>query len=150
MEQQRYVGDILLRHGALDAERLEELLEAAAEKDADLLELLFRDRETDEAPIVKALADEVGIGFREEVKSDEVSAELLELVPIAFARTHRVLPLQDDGVRSPNRWLQYLVQAVIERLLRDHARPGQVQALPIDLADLEQRVQAVLEPLGRG
>lgn len=60
------------------------------------------------------------------------------------------LPLHDDGVRSPNRWLQYLVQALIERLLRDHGRPGQVQALPADLADLEQRLRAVLQPLGRG
>ncbi len=93
MEQQRYVGEILVRHGALDADRLEELLEAAAEKDADLLDVVYATRETEEGKVVRALADEVGIGFREEVKPEDVDPTLLELVPISFARTHRVLPL---------------------------------------------------------
>ncbi|MGE0791437.1 MAG: GspE/PulE family protein [Sandaracinaceae bacterium] len=97
VEQQRYVGEILVRHGALAAERLEELLETALEKDAPLLDVVYATRETEEAKIVRALAAEVGIGFVEEVKPDEVSPELLELVPIAFARAHRVLPLREDG-----------------------------------------------------
>ncbi len=96
-QQQRYVGEILVRRGALEADRLEELLQTALEKEADLLDVLYAARETAEERIVQALADEVGIGFVQEIKPDEVSAELVDLVPITFARQHRVLPLSDEG-----------------------------------------------------
>ncbi len=99
MEQQRYVGEILVRRGALEAARMEELLETAVEKDVNLLDLLFTTREQDEQPIVRALAEEVGIPFLEEIKPDEVSPELIELVPINFARTHGVLPIREENGR---------------------------------------------------
>jgi len=98
LEQQRYVGEILVRRGALGAERMEELLEAAVEKNAQLLDLLFASRETEEDKVVRALAEEVGIPFLEvEIKPDEVAPELIDAVPIAFARSHRVIPLRDHG-----------------------------------------------------
>ncbi len=96
-QQQRYVGEILVRRGALEAARMEELLRTAIEKEADLLDVLYASRETEEAPIVRALADEVGIGFLEEIKPEAVSPELIDVVPITFARQHRLLPLSDDG-----------------------------------------------------
>ncbi|MEQ8456245.1 MAG: ATPase, T2SS/T4P/T4SS family [Sandaracinaceae bacterium] len=98
MEQQRYVGEILVRRGALEEARMEELLQTAVEKDVDFLDLLFASREQDERPIVEALADEVGIPFREVIKAEHVSLELIELVPITFARAHGILPLEErDG-----------------------------------------------------
>ena len=96
-QQQRYVGEILVRRGALDASRMEELLRTAIEKQADLLDVLYASRETEEARIVRALADEVGIEFLEEIKPEAVSTELVDRVPITFARQHRLLPLSDDG-----------------------------------------------------
>ena len=99
MEQQRYVGEILVRRGALEEARMEELLQTALEKNVDLLDLVYASREQDETPVVRALADEVGIPFIEDIKSDEIPPELIELVPITFARSHGLLPIKDDGVR---------------------------------------------------
>ncbi|MBZ0121726.1 MAG: Flp pilus assembly complex ATPase component TadA, partial [Sandaracinaceae bacterium] len=99
MQTQRYVGEILVRRGALEEARMEELLRAAQEKDARLLDVIFALRETEPAPIVRALADEVGIGFLESIKVEDVALELIEKVPIGFARQHRVLPLRDEGSR---------------------------------------------------
>ncbi len=96
IEQQRYVGEILVRRGTIEEARMEELLRTAVEKGADLLDLLYASREVPEAPIVRALASEVGIPFLEEIKPDSVDLALIELVPITFARQHRLLPLRQD------------------------------------------------------
>jgi len=98
IEQQRFVGEILVRHGALSSDKMEELLKTAIEKDADLLDVVFATREAEEEKVVRALAREVGIPFLEEdIKPDEVAPELIEAVPISFARTHKLLPLRDYG-----------------------------------------------------
>ncbi len=98
MDRQRFVGEILVRRGALGAERMEELLETAVEKGAQLLDVIFATREIEEDKVVRALAEEVGIPFLEaEIKPDDVAAELIDLVPISFARTHRIVPLSDEG-----------------------------------------------------
>jgi general secretion pathway protein E len=96
-QQQRYVGEILVRRGALEEARMQELVVTAQEKDATLLDVLIASRETEEHRIVRALADEVGIDFLEEIKPDSVSPDLIEKVPITFARQHRVIALSDDG-----------------------------------------------------
>src|SRR5690606_13554272 len=96
MQEQRYVGEILVRRGALEAARMEELLHTASEKQADLLDLIQAMHETDEARVVRALADEVGISFLEAIKPDSVSQELIGKVPITFARQHRLLTLSED------------------------------------------------------
>lgn len=98
MDQQRFVGEILVRHGALEQARMEELLQTAVEKQADLVDLVLATRETEEEKVVRALASEVGIEYlEEEIKPDEVAAELIDAVPISFARTHKVIPLRDEG-----------------------------------------------------
>lgn len=101
MEEQRYVGEILVRRGALEEARMEELLHTAAERQANLLDLIQAMQEADEARVVRALADEVGLDFIETIKPDEVSQDLIGQVPITFARQHRLLPLTetDDEVR---------------------------------------------------
>ncbi len=95
--QQQYIGEILVRRGAVPQGRMEELLRTASEKSADLLDLIYASRETEEAPVIRALADEVGIDFLDEIKPDAVSQDLIALVPIVFARQNRLLPLTDDG-----------------------------------------------------
>lgn len=57
-----------------------------------------------------------------------------------------VLPLVNDGIRSTNRWIQFMFQSLVEGLLSRHAAPGQVLSVP-PTVDLEQRVGAVLEAL---
>jgi len=91
--EQRYVGEILVRRGALTPEGLEQALGVARDKSSRLTDVLLATRVVDEARLVRALADEVGLDFREKIETAGVSAELLERIPIAFARQNRIVPL---------------------------------------------------------
>ncbi|MFW6067504.1 MAG: GspE/PulE family protein [Myxococcota bacterium] len=99
MMEQRFVGEILVRRGALPPEKLEEALAAAEEKGAGLADVLVATRAVDEETLVRALADEMGIPFVDQVEHEKVPEELVERVPINFARQHQIVPLsQADGV----------------------------------------------------
>jgi len=51
-----------------------------------------------------------------------------------------VLPLEDDGVRSPNRWRQLHVQALVEGLSLRHVPADRLLWLPAGLTDPAARV----------
>ncbi len=93
MTQQRYIGEILVRRGALDPERLETALVTAAERSIELTDLLIATRAVEEERVVRALADEVGMEFIESIPANDIPEELIDTVPINFARHHHVLPL---------------------------------------------------------
>ena len=95
----RYVGEILVRHGALTPEKLEEAIQLSQEKGAELTTLLVATNAVDEEGLVRALAAEAGMDVITKIEHDEIPAELIDQVPITFARQHRVLPLSEsDGV----------------------------------------------------
>ncbi|MHC4377948.1 MAG: histidine phosphatase family protein, partial [Planctomycetota bacterium] len=56
------------------------------------------------------------------------------------------IPLEHDGVRSTDRWVQFRFQSIVEDLLRREARPGQVVRVPGEF-DLEARRAFALESL---
>lgn len=58
-----------------------------------------------------------------------------------------VLPLQADGIRSPNRLYQRHVQAVMEGLLRREVEPGRAWVLP-GIVGLEERIRWVEARIG--
>lgn len=95
--EQRYVGEVLVRHGALSAERLPELLETAEEKGVDLTDLLLATRAIEEEALVRALATEVGMPVRTKLAPEDVAPELVDLVPITFARQHGILALRQTA-----------------------------------------------------
>jgi len=99
--EQRYIGEILVRRGALEPDRLESALEGAAERDVDLRDYLVGTRVVEDDRVVRALADEVGMEFVEKIPTEQIPEELIDTVPINFARQNRVLPLSnaDDAVR---------------------------------------------------
>lgn len=57
-----------------------------------------------------------------------------------------VLPLVDDGVRSTNRWAQFMFQGMVEAMATRSADDAQLLRLP-PFADLDKRVGWVLERL---
>lgn len=59
-----------------------------------------------------------------------------------------VLPLHDDGVRSTNRWVQFMFQSLVDGLLSRHAPPGRLLRPPPP-DDLAARHAWVLDALGR-
>jgi general secretion pathway protein E len=99
--QQRYIGEILVRRGALEPDQLESALENAAERAVDLRDFLVATHVVEDGKVVRALADEVGIEFIEKIAADQIPEELIDTVPINFARQNRVLPLSlsDSTVR---------------------------------------------------
>lgn len=56
-----------------------------------------------------------------------------------------VLPLEDDGVRSTDRWLQFRFQAIVEGLHRRHTLAPRLLVVPDELTELEDRRAWVLE-----
>jgi general secretion pathway protein E len=99
IEHQRFVGEILVRRGALEESKLSELLRTAEEKDARLLDLIHASRVAQPEAVVRALAEEVGIAFWEKIAHETIPAGLTDKVPINFARQHRLLPVEEreDG-----------------------------------------------------
>jgi len=99
--EQRYIGEILVRRGALDPEKLEDVLASAADREIDLRDFLVASHTVEDNKVVRALADELGIEFVEKIATDAIPEELIDAVPINFARQNHVLPLTEspDGVR---------------------------------------------------
>ena len=97
--EERYIGEILVRQGALSEERLEQALAVANEKGARLRDVLSSANVLDDSAYIEALARELGLEMIPRIATDQVPAELIARVPINFARQHRLLPLsQADGV----------------------------------------------------
>ncbi|MEM7448081.1 MAG: ATPase, T2SS/T4P/T4SS family [Myxococcota bacterium] len=95
--QQRFVGEILVRHGALPPERLEEALSTADERGVALADVLIATHTCDPEELVRALAQEVKMDFQAKIATENIPEELVESVPINFARQHRVLPIGEDA-----------------------------------------------------
>ncbi len=99
--EQRYIGEILVRRGALEPEKLEGALETAANRAIDLRDFLVATHTVEDDKVVRALADEVGMEFIEKIATELIPEGLIDAVPINFARQHHVLALTqtDDSVR---------------------------------------------------
>jgi general secretion pathway protein E len=99
--EERYIGEILVRQGALSPDRLEQALDIVREKGVRLRDVLSSTQALDDGSFIEAVARELGIPVITRIQTDQVPAELVAKVPINFARQHRLLPLgeQDGAVR---------------------------------------------------
>ena len=95
--EERFVGEILVRQGALSPERLEQALSIVAERGSRLKDVLTGTNILPESQYVEALARDLGLPVLSKISADEIPAELVELVPINFARQHELLPLSING-----------------------------------------------------
>ena len=82
--EQRYIGEILVRRGALEPDLLEDALEGAAERAVDLRDFLVASRTVEDDKLVRALADEVGMEFVEKIATDNIPEDLIDIVPIKW------------------------------------------------------------------
>jgi general secretion pathway protein E len=123
-----FVGEILLRRGVLPLEKLEEALATAEEKGVELETVLIATRAIEEKALVRALSDELGLRYIEKIDVDSIPEDVVEKVPINFARQHHVLPIgQSNGS----------IQVAIANPLETFA-----------LDDLRVLLKAPLEPVG--
>ena len=94
--EQRFLGEILHRRTGVPVERLEALYALQREKGADLVDLLINGNIVDEASIAKALADEAELPYVDKPEIDQVATALATRLPIAFARSHKILVVHED------------------------------------------------------
>ncbi|MBK7399510.1 MAG: Flp pilus assembly complex ATPase component TadA [Myxococcales bacterium] len=95
--EQRFLGEILARHGVLPAQRLEELLATQREKGGSLLELLVSTRTSDETAIGRALAAECGLPFVATIDPTKIASDVASKLPITWAKQRRIVVIGDDG-----------------------------------------------------
>ena len=91
------IGEILLAHGAVTREKLDEALAAQPERGGRLGEILVALKACSEEQILKALAAQLELPYQMRVGTEEVSQDLVSKVPINFAKQARLLPLRMDG-----------------------------------------------------
>ncbi|MCB9667481.1 MAG: type II secretion system ATPase GspE [Myxococcales bacterium] len=94
-----FLSEILLRRGTVPAEQLTDAAATAERDRITLAQVLVNRRLLDEKQLLTAIAEELGMPVVEHIKTEEVPAELINAIPIAFARHHRLLPMYErDGV----------------------------------------------------
>jgi general secretion pathway protein E len=91
MQEQRAIGDILVRRGVVTPEVLEGLYAQQRDKEAPLLEILVQTHLVSESDVAKALAAECGLSFTDKVDINAVSLVAATRLPIGYARAHKVL-----------------------------------------------------------
>jgi len=96
MREARFLGDILARRAAVPLERLEALYAIQREKGADLVDLLVNANILDEKAIASAVAEEAELPFVADVDPEKISTALATRIPIAFAKSHQVLVVNED------------------------------------------------------
>ncbi|MGC3997880.1 MAG: type II secretion system ATPase GspE [Anaeromyxobacter sp.] len=95
----RPLGEILAAIAGLPAARLEEALalQRGEQAGARLGEILIRQRAVTEEDVQRALAVQLDLPFVERIDAETIPADLAAKVPIAYAKSARVMPLGLDG-----------------------------------------------------
>lgn len=91
-----YVGEILVRHGVVDAARLAPLFDTVRERGQTITELLISSNITDEGKIARALATEMGMDFIPRIDIDTIPFDVATRLPITYAKQHKILPISED------------------------------------------------------
>ncbi|NVB36712.1 Flp pilus assembly complex ATPase component TadA [Pseudenhygromyxa sp. WMMC2535] len=92
----RKIGELLLEAGVVTPEQLNEALAAQHLEDERVGETLVRLEHCSEADIARALAQQFGLPVRLGVEESELDDELVEQLPIGYARGNLVLPMRFD------------------------------------------------------
>ncbi len=87
------LGDILLKHTSLKQDQLDLALNEQHEKGGMLGDILLRHNFILPHEIMKALCIQLGIQFVEDLKPNDIDANLVSNLPINYAKTKEVIPL---------------------------------------------------------
>ena len=93
----RDLVEILLRTTALDEEKLAEARRVqAAGRGRRLVDVLVEEGLVSAEEVLDALSQQLAIPVRPSIRPEAVDETLIERVPIGFAKSHAILPLQRD------------------------------------------------------
>jgi general secretion pathway protein E len=110
--------EVLLRTTRLTEPQLEEALLLQQSKGGRLADHLIKLGHLDEEEVLGALGEQLDLPVRRELGADDVELELLEQLPIAFAKAHFVLPLR----RTPEGVLRVVTASPLEMTVFDDLR----------------------------
>ncbi|MEY4545708.1 MAG: hypothetical protein RL685_1903 [Pseudomonadota bacterium] len=96
MQEQRALGDILMRHGVVTPEALESLYAEQREKAVELFDLVVQNHLATDDAVARALARECGFGFLEGIDDAAIALTEAMRLPLGYARAHRLLVLKED------------------------------------------------------
>ena len=91
--------EALLKMTSLSEDDLAEALRKQEETGKRLTDLLLELELVPETELLAALAGLYSIPMRETLAPDDIDPEVATQIPISFAKTHHMLPLQQDGNR---------------------------------------------------
>ncbi len=93
------IGEILIELGAANSAEIEKAVQAQRGKTARIGEILIEQGVLTAVDVARALAIQLDIDFLDSIDVDNIELDLLDHLPIAYARANRVLPLyRRDGV----------------------------------------------------
>ena len=94
----RPLGEILIAQNVITESKLAEALAAQTDRGAARLgEVLISLKACSEEQVLKGLAAQLELPYQMRIGSDEISPELIKLVPINFAKQARLMPLRREG-----------------------------------------------------
>ena len=91
------IGEILLELGLTGPGDVEAALEQQRTRAGRIGELLIQAGAVTPAGVAKALARQLDVDFTDAIDVEKIDLDLLDSVPLAYARTRRMLPLRMDG-----------------------------------------------------
>jgi general secretion pathway protein E len=94
--EQRFLGELLVRRGVVPADKLEAMWAVQRERGTDLLDLLVHGGVVDEMVLARALGEEAQLGVTERIDPADITTSLATRVPIAFAKAHRLIVVQES------------------------------------------------------
>ncbi len=100
MQEQRALGNILVRRGVLTPDVLEPLYVQQREKGTGLVDLVVQSQAASEEAVSRALAEECGLPFLERIDVDAITSQTASRLPIGYCKSHKLLIVaeHDDHV----------------------------------------------------
>jgi general secretion pathway protein E len=135
VSEAQYVGEILVRRGALSAEALQQAVGIAREKGVRLQDVLTAAQLVDDVTYCEALASELGLEVIRKIVTEEIPIDLIEKVPINFARQHRLLAIGRRGTAVRVAMANVLDMSPLDDLRALLRSPCEPVAAPIQVVD---------------
>ncbi len=110
--------EVLLRTTRLTLPQLEEAVRQQEAEGGRLVECIVELGFLDEEEVLQALGAQLALPVRREIQADDVDLELLERLPIAFAKSNSVLPLR----RTPEGVLRVATASPLDTTVFDDLR----------------------------
>ena len=95
--QEQQLANILLRDTAITRDQIDSALEAQRLEGGMLMDILLKNKFVSEDDLLRALAMQLGVEFVAKPSADHVDGDLVQDLPINYAKQHMVLPYHRDN-----------------------------------------------------